>query len=295
MRSDAAARRGITLIEIIVAVTIASTIGIVASTMLKISLDCKDRRNETLNVNVSGREAIDMITRLVNKATDMLPGGFGQRNLNNFQGPNPNRGIYFFADLNDDAVLEWVWIWTDSTRTSEETVWPYDRRLPLKVAAFQIEPNGAGMVPNWTDVNDWFYQHVNHNTDWGTWPDNAFKAHLVVAENAALQFFVEQVPAAGPKRLTIRGGFYADRGGVDPGWALVQPGAATVYSQRPSWTVNTVITPRNLATTRRPLGAGWTNWNGPPGSNNRQTVLRSEINYQAQANGNPRLNERLYR
>lgn len=230
-------RRGFTLIELVVSIVVAMIVMEAISLALKSSLATRNYLDDATQSMMDANESVDFIESLLNRA--VIDGSHGVINMGGFAGGvGGNRGIAFFADLDGDNFLEWVWIWRDPQRPLQEDFGPlFGQRFALKIAAFQGRPNGgvAQQVNFTSPAFCGLWDQVNNQP--------APRGGMVIAANATrFEFFVDG-DATGRSWVRLDGLFHQHKYTASDAvpaltWDVVCPGSFTTQSGIiPSWTV----------------------------------------------------------
>jgi len=293
----------VTLVELIVSIVVGSMVVGMTMSLLRLTFSVKTRRADQISIALDAREACDLIERLVNRAVvrghPLVNANAGIRTFAGLAADRPTKGIHFMADLDDgdepplpgapDGTLEWIWIWCDVARTQHDTIWPYDPRYPVKIAAFRGVPSGYAW--NWTNENDasGFYKMVNHGV--GA-PANSLRRYQVIASNALnWSFAVDTTGTGGGTRVRLDAGFYVNHSDTyDPGWLDVCPAIATRPIQAPVFTVSRTFYPRSMTSEICASGGQWK----MPSQCSVSQLFDWEINYVAWRDVVPKDTARLF-
>jgi hypothetical protein len=258
---------------------------------LKATLNTRANINDCSEVVSHARETVDFLEALIRRASYAT--GYRMRNFLGSSTDLQRRGICFFADLDDDRQLEWVWIWRDEVRRLNGDSWPYWRRHAIKVAAFRrAPPPGFGQDNFGTHEADLLYAMINNDP----------RCHLVIASHASqFQILVDETNAAPPHpcpnapSVRVDAGFFVNnslQSSMDFGfdWNQVSPGSTFLATPPPSVTLTRYIEPRSLGSTISPVTPnGGLNLVRPmPPTTNETTLRNNEINYVAAITNNPR-------
>lgn len=262
--------------EVITSVVVGMMIATAIGSGLRAALLTKGNVDDGSDAMIQARDTMDIIESLLSRAV------YRDNNSRGLMGtPDPQRGFWFEADVDDDATLEWVWIWRDSSVPLTQDYWPYQRRYPIKVAIFTRRPPGGSENAHIDDV-DQLYMMVNGDA----------RCHTVIGAHATqFQCAWDPAPTTKPTRMRIDAGFHVHKDRATSGifsmpWNSVAPGSTPYDRVIPTFTLTRFVTPRSFSTLTAPNGLAWSR---SPFDNNATDLRDSEINYRAAIFNNPKM------